>query len=161
MNDKNILLELKYNFFGRIFRMLFYMFGIIISILLFNINLFSSLVAAVVFTLIVYIICDMCFFERVIFTNYHVIKEWRIFGKSIFNKIKYKDLIIEHSQKIHFGSGLLIFYKSNYKGYLKKIFKRLFFFIELAPINKNDIKKIREILIEKKILKGDEYDWKY
>lgn len=156
MKDKNIKLELEYSLKGLVFALLFYIFGVSFCLfIMFYGNLFFFIVGLIGFIGCIYTLLDIWFFRRVIFTNYYVIKEWNAFEKSYFHKIKYKNLELQALQK-RLISGHIVF-----KTIGANYFKTFCFQINLIPISKKDLKKVKEVLIIKRVLRGDEYEWNY
>ncbi|QKF82392.1 hypothetical protein AEBR_1912 [Halarcobacter ebronensis] len=153
----NIILTLEYNLGWRIFILSFFIFSIYFSsiFIIFYINLLMFIIGLMCCLLFTFVFLDTIFFKRVIFTKFNVIKYWSIFGKNYINKIKYKDLKIIHSKKGY------VFGTLNFTEKKAGFFKRFCFFVSLTPLQDETIKQVKQILIEKEILKGDEYDWNY
>ena len=93
----------------------------------------------------IYKLLDIWFFKRVIFINYCVIKEWKVFGKIYFNKIKYKNL------KVVIAKRGFIIKSFVFKNKKHNFFKTLFCFgVDLFLTKEANIEKMKDILIEKK-----------
>ena len=90
MNDKNILLELKISSEGLVVGMLICILSIFLGfyLIFFTKQIMSFLFGLLFIIIFIYKLLDIWFFKRVIFINYCVIKEWKVFGKIYFNKIK-------------------------------------------------------------------------
>ena len=94
---------------------------------------------------------DVLLFNKLIFTDDYVLKEWVIFGGK---KIEYSNLEAGASKRMWTGT---VFFRDK----RKKPFFQFFMDFETFPIGNDGFKKIRGILIEKKIIKGDEDGWNY
>ena len=94
---------------------------------------------------------DILFFKQLIFSDKYVMKEWFIFGRK---KIEFNNLTTGVAKKVWSGT---IFFRDK----KKKSILQFFMNFETFPIGNNGFKKIRKILINKKIIKGDENGWNY
>ena len=156
MNDKNILLELKISSEGLVVGMLICILSIFLGfyLIFFTKQIMSFLFGLLFIIIFIYKLLDIWFFKRVIFINYCVIKKWKVFGKIYFNKIKYKNL------KVVIAKRGFIIKSFVFKNKKHNFFKTLFCFgVDLFLTKEANIEKMKDILIEKKVLKGDEYGW--
>lgn len=94
---------------------------------------------------------DVVFFKVLIFYDEYFIKEWFVLGKK---KIKFDNLDVSTSKRVWTGT---IFFRDKRKNY----FTQFFMNFEIFPIGNKDFRAIRQILIEKKIILGDENGWNY
>ena len=156
MNDKNILLELKISSEGLVVGMLICILSIFLGfyLIFFTKQIMSFLFGLLFIIMFIYKLLDIWFFKRVIFINYCDMKEWKGVGKIYFNKIKYKNL------KVVIAKRGFIIKSFVFKNKKHNFFKTLFCFgVDLFLTKEANIEKMKDILIEKKVLKGDEYGW--
>ena len=156
MNDKNSILQLKLSSEGLVVGILICIFAIFLGLYLicFTKQIMSFLIGLLFVIVFIYKLLDIWFFKRVVFRNHCVIKEWKVFGKIYFNKIKYKNL------KVVIAKRGLVIKSFIFKNKKQNFFKRLFCFgVDLFLTKEEDIEKMKDILIEKKVLTVDEYGW--
>jgi len=94
---------------------------------------------------------DIVFFKQLSFFDEYMVKEWFIFGRK---EIKFSTL--EASVAKRLWSGTIFFRDKN-----KKSFSQFFMNFETFPIGNIGFRMIRKILIDKKIIRGDENGWDY
>ena len=94
-------------------------------------------------------IVDILLFKALIFKQDYIIKEWHFVGS---NKIYLKNLEVGVSKRIWTG---LIFFSDTSRG----SFTRLIMQFEIFPIGNKGFDEIKKLLIQKKVIKGDEYEW--
>jgi len=94
---------------------------------------------------------DVLLFKELIFSDNYILKKWFIFGGK---KIEYSNLSASASKRMWTGT---VFFRDN----RRKPFFQFFMDFETFPIGNEGFKKIRKILIDKKIIKGDENGWNY
>lgn len=150
IDDEEILLEIKYGFLGRCIALLLRIFGIYIGIF-FLMAFQSYIVKIIAIFCIVFCILDflnILFFRKLFFCTNYVLKE-SILKKSYLNYSIAEVMV----SKGYFG-GTLMFWKKHQR--IKTI---LNFNFDLLPITNQEFKRIKQILIDKKVIKGDEYEW--
>jgi hypothetical protein len=149
------LLNIEYNFYGKIFILLFRIFMTLVGLfLIFIDNIFVNFLG---FMLIIFGILDfinILTFYRLIFCQDELVKEYYFFNDKHKKRLNYSDLEVMVSKR--FFGGTLMFWKKN-----KRWKTILFFKFDLFPIKNEEFKKIKKILIEKNIIKGDENEWNY
>ena len=149
-----ILLTIKYDLLGKIFALLFRIFGFLIGLfLLFPNNYFVNLIG-IIFALLSFLdFFNILFFESLTFYNDKITRKTNIFGRRNQQSLDYFKMNTSVSKRF-FGGSLMFWEKGNR-------FKTYWFFIfDLLPISNNEFKKIRKILIDKDIINGD-FGWNY
>ncbi len=153
IDGKEILLEIEYGFYGRIFALGFRIFGILIG--LFFVLMFQNYIVKIIsMIVIVFFILDFLgifLFERLVFTNDRACLIYKYFLKSKF--FDYKSFKVTKSNGTIFGGGSISFYNKEKKHL--NIFEK----IDMLCISNETIEQLKKYLINKKILKGDEYEW--
>jgi len=94
---------------------------------------------------------DICFFKRLTIGNTRITKEWFYFGK---RSIDLSDLQAGVAKQL--WSGTIFFQHKNHFGIDKLIMQ-----FEVFPIGNSKFRLIRQILIQKGIISGDELSWNY
>lgn len=94
---------------------------------------------------------NLLFFKVLIFYDDHLIKEWFIFGRK---KIKFENLETAAAKRVWTGT---IFFRDK----RKNSFLQFFMNFETFPIGNDGFRQIRKILIDKKVIEGDENGWNY
>ena len=148
------LLIVKYDLLGRIFALLFRVFGFSVGLfLLLPNNYFVNLIGIIFTVLAFWDFFNILFFESLTLQNDKIIKKTNIFGKVNKRSLNYSKIDTSVSKRF-FGGSLIFWEKENR-------FKTYWFFIfDLLPISNNEFKKIRQILIDKNIIDGD-FEWNY
>jgi hypothetical protein len=112
-------------------------------------NWFAIIIGILFITYGLIIIIDISLFKALIFRQDYIVKEWYFVGS---NKIDFKDLEVGVVKRIWTGS--IFFNDKN-----RSSFTRLIMQFEIFPIGNKGFDAIKKILIHKKIIKGDEYEW--
>jgi hypothetical protein len=150
---EKILLEIKYNLFKKIVALSFRVLGVSLGIF-FLLAFENNIVKIISLITILFFLSDflsVLLFQKIAFTDNGV----RI-TFSLFVKNKYYEYSIVRVMKLNgtiFGGGSISFYDK------KKKYINIFGNIDLLPVSTNNINQIKNILIEKKVIKGDEYEW--
>jgi hypothetical protein len=155
-NDKKenseTLIVFRYDDFKRCLILIILLFSALLGSFLILIGHWFAILFGVLLVLVqTHSILDILFFKTLIFNDDSIVKEWFYFGKK---KIKIEDLKVSVSKRL--WTGTIVFSDKN-KGY----FSNTFMSFETFPIGNEGFRKIREILIEKNIIKGDENGWNY
>lgn len=149
IENEAILLEIEYSFLGKFFALLLRISGILVGLFfLFGFQSYIVKIFAIIF--IVFFILDflnILFFKRLVFYTNFLLKE------SLLKKSYLNYSILQAMVSKRFFGGILSFREKNNR------LKNLFFSIDLLPISNKDFKQIKTILIKKKVIKGDEYEW--
>jgi len=150
MNEKEIVFE--YDNFKRILILLAYVFGIFLGLVLILIDNWFVKVVGILFVIFGLIsVIDMSLFKALIFKDDRIVKEWHYLGSK---KINFEDLEVDIVKRLWSG---IIYFKDRNKGSLTRLLMQF----EMFPIGNDKFQEIREILINKKIIKGDENGWEY
>lgn len=153
IDGEEILLEIEYDFYRKIFALFFRIFGILIG-LFFFLMFQNHIVKVILMIVILFFILDFLgifLFERLVFTNNKACLKYKYFLKSKF--FDYKSLRVTKSNGTIFGGASIAFYNREKKQL--KIFEK----IDMLCISNETIKQLKKHLINKKILKEDEYEW--
>ena len=153
IDGEEILLEIEYDLLGRIFALLFRMFGILIGFFFFLMfqNYIVKITSMIVILFFIVDFLGIFLFERLILTNDKVCLRYKYFIKSKF--FSYKSVRVTKSNGTIFGGGSISFYNKEKKHL--NIFEK----IDMLCVSNETIKQLKKYLINKKILKGDEYEW--
>ncbi|MDD3009479.1 MAG: hypothetical protein PHQ70_11535 [Arcobacter sp.] len=153
IDGEEILLEIKYDLYGRIFALFFRMFGILIGFFFFLMfqNYIVKITSMIVILFFIVDFLGIFLFERLILTNDKVCLRYKYFIKSKF--FSYKSVRVTKSNGTIFGGGSISFYNKEKKHL--NIFEK----IDMLCVSNETIKQLKKYLINKKILKGDEYEW--
>jgi hypothetical protein len=111
------------------------------------VKVFGALITLVMFVKIL----DMLLFKKLSFTETYIIKEWYLLGEKKFLISELKATTVKN-----LWSGIIFFDKPN-----SSFFERLAMNFETFPIGNKQFKKIKEILIEKNVIQGNEHEWNY
>jgi len=150
-NNEERSYTFEYDFFGRIASLLFRVIAIFIGyvMLLMGKEVIILFVSGILFILYgLYSFIDILLFQKLIINKNLIIKQWYIFGK---RELPIDSLIIT---KVNFPVGGIIGFKNN-----KRRLESFLFKIYTLPLGRNQISDIKTILMNLKIIKGDEYDW--
>jgi len=150
------LLVIKYNLVGKSFIVLHRLlsFALGVGFLLVD-NAFTQVFG---FFLILYGVVGLLkslFFRKIIFYNQFLLINWNIFGFKLVKTIKYSTVGTSKFNGILGGSIAFI----AKEGSIDRLIGILLFSIDLLPLTSEEIEKIKKILIEKKVIKGEEYVW--
>ena len=142
----------EYNNFKRVLLVLVYIFVILLGFFFILIDNWFARVVGILFVFYSLVsVIDMLFFKALIFTEDSVIKKWYFLGSK---KINFQNLEVTANKRIWTG---IVFFRDKSKSF----FSRQVMQLEIFPIGNEGFKKIRKILINKKIIKGDENGWEY
>lgn len=94
---------------------------------------------------------DIMFFKALIIDKNFLVKEWFVFGSK---SIPTKDLKVTVAKRV--WSGQIFFMAKN-----SSFFQNILMSFETFPIGNEGFRAIREILIKKNVIKGDEHEWNY
>ncbi|PHQ64675.1 MAG: hypothetical protein COB99_08365 [Sulfurimonas sp.] len=160
MEEKKIYSHTKYekeNFFiyddlKRIFISIVFSIIIIFGLfLVFIENWFVVLFGVLLIIIGLLSMLDILFFKMLSFYDKYLIKEWFVFGKK---KIEFDNLEAGAVKRV--WTGTIIFRDKR-----KNSFFQFFMNFETFPIGNDGFREIRKILIDKKVIKGDENGWNY
>ena len=143
---------IKYNLYKRIFISIIFLFILYFGIVIILMHNMLTILFGLLFVLTSLLrLFDFIFFKKLILGSNYISKEWFLFGKLKINII---DIKVTSVHRIWTSN---IFFKSLKFGFLKNIMMS----IELYPVSSNKKKyiKIKEFLVLKQIIKGDEYEW--
>jgi len=150
ISNEKIVFE--YDNFKRILIILAYVFGIFLGLVLILIDNWFVKVVGILFVIFGLIsVIDMSLFKALIFKDDRIVKEWHYLGSK---KINFEDLEVDIVKRLWSG---IIYFKDRNKGSLTRLLMQF----EMFPIGNDKFQEIREILINKKIIKGDENGWEY
>jgi hypothetical protein len=142
----------KYNNFKRMIISFMYLFMILIGFFLILIeNWFAVLFGILLIIIGLLSALDILFFKVLSLNDKHLIKEWFVFGKK---KIGLNDLEVSVVKRVWTGT-------ITFRDKKKKSFTQFFMNFETFPIGNDGFREIKKMLIEKKIIKGDEHEWNY
>lgn len=158
VKGEKILLEIEYSIGGRIISILLNIFGIIFGLCLFFVfeNYFVTILLCIIGFLVLYNIMDILVFKKLIFTDKKIIKQYFNPLKICFmnNSLEYEKMSVEFWNRIL--NTRLTFWEKDKKWKTKWKYS-----FELIGVNDKNIETIKQILIDKKVIKGDEYEWYY
>lgn len=147
VNEKIIF---EYDNFKRLVILVAYFIVMILGLLFISISQwFAIILGYLLFVVGIFYFIDILFFKCLIITNKSIIKEWVLFGKI---EVKYENLSVIVAKRIWTGQVL---FKNINRSYF---YNRLMIF-EIFPIGNKGFEKLKNILINKKIIKGEEYEW--
>lgn len=151
--DKQIF---EYHPLWKIVALIFRIFGVLLGLFFFfvEINIFISIFGLLIFLYAFVSFVDIVLFASIEFSADKIIKKWSFFSFDITKEIRYE--VIEVTVSKRFFGGMLMLWE---KG--KRLQTALFFILDLMPITNNEFRAIKQILIEKKIIGGDEHEWNY
>ena len=147
-----MLLEIEYEPLAKLLALSFRILGIMLTLFFFF--AFQSYIVKIISILVVlFFILDflgILLFQKLIFMDSGI--------KLLFNSVvknKYFEYSVLKVMKSNgrLGGGTIAFYNSS-KKYLN-----FFNCIDLLPIRKDEVLQMKEILIKKNVIKGDEYEW--
>lgn len=156
--NKKILLEIEHSLGGRIASMLLNCIGIIFCLFFFFSieNYFVTSLLCIIIFIFFYNIINTLIFKKLVFTDKQIVKQFFNPLKFCIMEIslKYTEMDVEFWNRI--WNTKLTFWKKDQK--LKTKWKYSF---DLTGINDRYIESIKQILIDKQVIKGDEYEWYY
>jgi hypothetical protein len=155
-NQKDIknesIIVFTYNNFYRFIFIFWLLLMFVLGLLFILTNkLFAIIFGILIVIFVFFSILDILLFKRLVIYQHYITKEWYVFG---IKKINFSEIKVTLVLRI--WTGQLIF-----SG--KKITDRFVMNLELFPVVdfKNKLNKLKSILIEKNIIKGDENEWNY
>ena len=144
ISNEKIVFE--YDNFKRILIILAYAFGIFLGLFLILIDNWFVKVVGILFVIFGLIsVIDMSLFKALIFKDDRIVKEWHYLGSK---KINFEDLEVDIVKRLWSGT---ICFKDRNKGSLARLLMQF----EMFPIGNDKFQEIREILINKKIIKRE------
>jgi hypothetical protein len=151
--ESSEVIDFQYDSIKRILISMLFLTIIILGILLImlNHNIFTVLFGLLMIVIGSVRLFDILFFKKLIINSDFLIKEWFLFGAKTINM---KNLRVNVSKRMWTGT---IFFNNVEATYFSNFLMRF----EIFPIGNDGFRKIKNILIEKKIIKGDEYEWNY
>jgi hypothetical protein len=151
--ESSEVIDFQYDSIKRILISMLFLTIIILGILLImlNHNIFTVLFGLLMIVIGSVRLFDILFFKKLIINSDFLIKEWFLFGAKTINM---KNLRVNVSKRMWTGT---IFFNNVEATYFSNFLMRF----EIFPIGNDSFRKIKNILIEKKIIKGDEYEWNY
>jgi hypothetical protein len=150
---EKILLELEYNLFKMIIALSFRILGVLLGIF-FLLAFENNIVKIISLITILFFLADLLsvlLFQQIVFTDNGVRITFSLFLENKY--YEYSIVRVMKSNGTIFGGGSISFYDK------RKKYINIFGNIDLFPVSTNDINQIKNILIEKKVIKGDEYEW--
>ena len=155
--DEKILLEIEHSTGGCIASILLNVLGIIFCLLFFLFeNYFVKTLSCIIVLILLYNIVNILVFKKLIFTDKKIIKQY-------FNPLKFciMNVSLEYTKmSVQFWNRILnsrlIFWEKGKKWRIKWKYS-----FSLIGVSDKNIENIKQILIDKKIIKGDEYEWYY
>lgn len=152
IKDLNENRVFSYDNFKRVLIVIWFVFVCLLGCGLILIDNWFTIIIGILFIVVgLFSIIDISFFKSLTFEKDCVIKEWHLFGSK---KVNFKNLEVGVSKRL--WTGLITFNDTN-KGFLSRIGMQF----EMFPIGNDNFKEIRNILINKQIIKEDEYEWNF
>ncbi len=151
IKDNNKEIILKYSILGRILSLCSRIITLYMGIVLLLMGMAKIWFGILGIVFIAYSICmfiDTLLFKELRITSDKLIKEWNN-GKKII--ISMDELVVSKS---NFTIGGIISFKTNKNKLISFLTK-----VYMLPLGDENIKKLKEILIINKVLKGDEFEW--
>lgn len=141
-----------YDNFKRFLILLIHIFIILLGVSLVSIgHWFTVCFGILLIVVFLEAIINIVFFKSLVLDSDYVIKNSYFFGSK---KINFQNLEVAANKRVWTGT---VFFRDKSKSF----FSRQVIQLEIFPIGNEGFKKIRKILINKKIIKGDENGWKY
>jgi len=149
------LLKIEYNLSGRIFKLILWLFFAlpIGSFLLLVNNYLVNFFGIIIIIFSIFNFFNLSFFKSLIFYENKIMKESSVFGNIYRKTLNYSKLETAVSKRF-FGGSLMFWEKEN------KLKTYWFFTFDLFPVSDEDFIRIRQVLIDKKIIDGD-FEWNY
>lgn len=143
-------IRFKYNNLKRIFIGMAFLIIVVLGLfLVFIENWFATIFGGLLIAIGTFRVLDIMFLKTLVINENFLVKEWFLFGNK---SIAIKDLRANVVKRI--WSGAIFFQTRN-----SSFFQRTIMSFETFPIGNEGFKMIREILIKKNVIKGDEYEW--
>ncbi|GGD43015.1 hypothetical protein GCM10012288_16630 [Malaciobacter pacificus] len=153
IDGEEILLEIEYDFYKKSLLLLFALIGILIGCIFFvgsDKNIFLKILGIFICIYALFLFFDVLLFKKLLITRTEIKKIW------IFGEIKLlvaEAIVFRSSYKLNKGT---IHFRSKSNRFLSYILQIRLFALKNY---KKKYEQIKKILIETKILKGDEYEW--
>lgn len=154
-NTKYSLFTIQYGN-GKILVLLFRLLALVLGLGFMQINnIFVQIFGIVILLFGIIGFFKNMFFQKMVFYDEFIEVQWNILGFNFVQSTTYINIEASKSNGI-FGGSLSFISQNNKRD---RFYTMFFFSIDLLPLNKEEIKDIKKILIEKKVIKGDEYVW--
>ena len=148
------LFFIEYSFLSKILVLLFRLLGVFLGDFFISIdNIFVILIGIIFLIVGLWGFLVNIFFIKMIFYNSKIETQWNIFGFKFSKTLLYSFMEVMKLNGKLLGGSLMFWDR---RSRLKTIY---FFIIDLLPVSRVEIKKIKNILVEKKVIQGDEYEW--
>ena len=148
------LFFIKYSFLSKILVLLFRLLGVFLGDFFISVdNIFVILIGIIFLIVGLWGFLVNIFFIKMIFYNSKIETQWNIFGFKFSKTLLYSFMEVMKLNGKLLGGSLMFWDR---RSRLKTIY---FFIIDLLPVSRVEIKKIKNILVEKKVIQGDEYEW--
>jgi len=156
-NEKEkLILKIEYDLFSRVLVLMFRLLAILLGLGFISVGKAFPIVGGLLFIIFgVLGFFRNIFFKNMNFYNDCIVSEWSIFGMKFSRRILYSKINVSKSNHI-FGGTISVFRQKNRWKSVSSVF---YFSLDQLALNQEEIKKIKKILIEKKVIKGDEYVW--
>lgn len=153
IDGEEVLLEIEYSVLGKLSILFFRLMAFCLGI---GMILIDSLFAQIFGVLCLFYgwigFFLSLFFIKIVFYKKYIKTSWNILGWIFDKYILYSEVSVMKSNGI-FGGSISFLDKKN------RLYSMFFFTIDQLPLTKEEILQIKNILIEKKIIEGDEYVW--
>lgn len=153
VKDSAPILIIQYSFISKIMVLFFRLFGVFLGFgFTFVDNNYVKVFGAIIFIFALFSFLINVFFKKLIFFENRIETEWIMFGWNFKKKLHYSVMEVMKSNSI-FG-GTIMFWEKQHR------WKTAYFFVlDLLPVNQDIVEQIKMILKDKKVIKGDEYEW--
>jgi hypothetical protein len=144
-DKEQILISISYNTPLMLVAVLFRILAVIIGFYFcMASNVFLILFGCFVIIFFTYDFFNVILFDKLVFYETKIVKNKR--------ELRYEQM--ETTLMKHFFGGALTFNQKN-----NRLRTMLFFRIDLLPISNCDLKKIKDILVQKKVIDKDSFQW--
>lgn len=134
-----------------IFGMVYLMMIVLGLFLVFIENWFAVICGGLAVVVGTFRLMDIMFFKVLVIDKNFLVKEWFVFGSK---SIVIKDLKATATKRV--WGGQIFFMTKN-----SSFFENILMSFETFPIGNEGFRAIKEILIEKNVIRGDEHEWNY
>ncbi|MDR2081846.1 MAG: hypothetical protein LBP54_08190 [Campylobacteraceae bacterium] len=149
------MISISYNLPLMLIAILFRIIAIIVGFYFYMAaNSFLILFGCFTMIFFVYDFFNVVSFDKLIFYETKIVKEDSFLGKVFKNKRELKYAQMEVTIIKEFFGGALMFSQKN-----RRMQTILFFRIDLLPVSNDDLKKIKDILLQKKVISKDSFQW--
>ncbi len=149
INKEVVVLE--YSIIGKTLSLFFRLIMLYLGIIMFLMGkgvFFLGIIGSIVIIYAIYSFIDILLFKRLKINSDNLIKEWHINTKIC---ISLDELVVS---KTNLSIGGIIDFKTSRNNFISFLTK-----VYILPLGIENVKKLKEILIKNKVLKGDEYEW--